>query len=96
MLSAPSSCSASAGGYTKQGGYPARSGNKAICDRDGFGLFGGGSHRQLRVTRTKGRRKIRLERIRVNPARRDKGEQRKDGETDFPLAGERGSAPIPH
>ena len=32
------------GGYTKRGGYPAGSGNKAICDRDGFGLFGGGSH----------------------------------------------------
>ena len=42
-----------------RGRYPAASGNKAICDRDGFGLLGGGAHRQFRVTASRlGHRKF--------------------------------------
>lgn len=45
--------------YSHRGRYPAASGNKAICDRDGFGLLGGGSHRQFRVTASRlGHRKF--------------------------------------
>lgn len=33
------SSSGSAGGYSRRGRYPAGSGNKAICDRDGFNFL---------------------------------------------------------
>ncbi|MEY9101458.1 hypothetical protein ABIA24_004431 [Sinorhizobium fredii] len=47
------------GRYANRGRYPAASGNEAICNRDGFGLLGGGSHRQFRFAASRlGHRKF--------------------------------------